>query len=63
APDRSAAPSGKPLPADPEVATGQGGIPTVSLVVIEPLQPLVSLQAQLDPRPAAGAWNRAISET
>ncbi|HLI30041.1 MAG TPA: hypothetical protein VKV79_02935 [Terriglobia bacterium] len=33
------------LPSDAEIAAGRGGIPIVSLVVIEPLQPLVSCPA------------------
>src|SRR5439155_21409658 len=35
------------LTADAEVSTGQGGVPAVSLVVIEPSQPLLSFTAQL----------------
>ena len=45
----------KCLPADPEIATSQGHLPSVGVIVVEPDQPFASLLAQLGRAPLQGS--------
>ena len=52
-------PAIKCLPSDPEMATSQGHLPSVGIIVVEPDQPFASLPAQLG-RPRSRNLERGI---